>query len=88
MDCNIPTPAAESPALNATALRRKAIDDGLKRMTEKARATPGRCFTLEEIARECGCSRERIRQIEAAGLRKVRNKRWAMKILGEHRYAK
>jgi DNA-directed RNA polymerase sigma subunit (sigma70/sigma32) len=37
-----------------------------------ARAKPGRVYTLEEIAKASGVTRERIRQIEAKALRKVR----------------
>ena len=35
---------------------------------------PGRSYTLQEIADVVGVSRERIRQIEDQGLRKLRNK--------------
>ena len=35
--------------------------------------TPGRCYTLEEIAGVAGVTRERIRQIEARGLKKLRH---------------
>lgn len=31
-------------------------------------------FALQEIANYCGCSRERIRQIEERALRKIRNR--------------
>ena len=75
--------------ISAVAQRRAAIDEGLDRLIEKARRNnPRRCHTLEEIARECGCSRERVRQIQDKALRNVRRKKWAMDAFGEHRYEK
>jgi DNA-directed RNA polymerase sigma subunit (sigma70/sigma32) len=37
-------------------------------------AKPGKAHTLQEIADFVGVSRERIRQIEEVGMRKLRNK--------------
>jgi AraC-like DNA-binding protein len=34
---------------------------------------PGRCLTLEEIASIMGVTRERVRQLEAQALRKLRH---------------
>ena len=34
---------------------------------------PGRCLTLEEIASVMGVTRERVRQLEAQALRKLRH---------------
>ena len=36
-----------------------------------AKAEPGRCYTLNEIAVAMGITRERVRQIEARALRKL-----------------
>ena len=38
-----------------------------------AKNDPGRCLTLEEIASIMGVTRERVRQIEAQALRKLRH---------------
>ena len=48
--------------------------DKLVRFAEWAQEnTPGRPYTLEEIAGVAGVTRERIRQIEARALKKLRN---------------
>lgn len=40
-------------------------------------AYEGRCYTLDEVARELGVTRERCRQIERVALRKVAKElRW------------
>jgi len=59
---------------------RANIDKGLKRMC--GRQMPGETFTLEEIAKQCDCTRERIRQIEGQALRKVRRILAESEILG------
>jgi DNA-directed RNA polymerase sigma subunit (sigma70/sigma32) len=38
-----------------------------------SRNDPGRCLTLEEIALIMGVTRERVRQLEAQALRKLRH---------------
>lgn len=38
-----------------------------------SRNDPGRCLTLEEIASIMGVTRERVRQLEAQALRKLRH---------------
>ncbi len=48
------------------------VDLKLRAMVEESE--PGRSYTLQEIADVVGVSRERIRQIEDQGLRKLRNK--------------
>jgi DNA-directed RNA polymerase specialized sigma subunit len=48
------------------------IDLKLRAMVEAAK--PGKAHTLQEIADFVGVSRERIRQIEEVGMRKLRNK--------------
>lgn len=48
------------------------IDLKLRAMVEAA--PPGKTHTLQEIADFVGVSRERIRQIEEVGMRKLRNK--------------
>jgi hypothetical protein len=46
------------------------FDAGLEALHSKA--YPGERLTLEEIASACGVTRERIRQVESAALRKLR----------------
>jgi len=48
------------------------VDLKLRAMVEAAQ--PGKSYTLQEIADVVGVSRERIRQIEEQGMRKLRNK--------------
>tara|TARA_R110000772_G_scaffold79867_6_gene170795 strand:+ start:5350 stop:5820 length:471 start_codon:yes stop_codon:yes gene_type:complete len=48
------------------------LTNGLRKAREVQE--PGECWSLEKIASFAGCSRERIRQIEAEALRKVRDR--------------
>lgn len=50
--------------------KRKRVDLGLDLLAR--RAMPGAAYSHTEIAAWCGCSAERIRQIERRALRKVR----------------
>ena len=52
------------------------VDLKLRAMVESAQ--PGKAYTLQEIADVVGVSRERIRQIEEQGMRKLRNKMYAI----------
>ena len=52
------------------------VDLKLRAMVEVAQ--PGKSYTLQEIADVVGVSRERIRQIEEQGMRKLRNKMFAI----------
>ena len=57
------------------------LDDSLKDILIKRYGIiDGRCRTLEEIAKEYGVTRERIRQKEAKALRKLRNPTYTKKI--------
>jgi hypothetical protein len=50
-----------------------SIDEGLAIISYvTAKHSPRRCWTYEEQAYICGCSRERMRQIAERGLRKCR----------------
>ena len=49
----------------------KHIDRGLERCIKKAKK--GVPMTYREIAEECGCSHQRIQQIEQKALRKLRS---------------
>ncbi|MCK9293253.1 sigma-70 family RNA polymerase sigma factor, partial [archaeon] len=59
---------------------KKAIDDILKTLTDREEKVlrlrygllDGKTYTLEEVGREFGVTRERIRQIEGKALRKLR----------------
>jgi len=59
----------QSPGMLKTKLT--MVDFKLREMCETAQ--PGKSHTLQEIADFVGVSRERIRQIEEKGLRRVRN---------------
>jgi len=50
-------------------------DTKLRRYLETA---PARPHTLEEIGDIMGVTKERVRQIEAQGLRKLRNRLWSI----------
>ena len=52
------------------------VDLKLRAMVESAE--PGKAYTLQEIAEVIGVSRERVRQIEAQGLRRLRNKLYSV----------
>ena len=56
--------------VSATVERPKHFDAGLQRMIDTKK--PGETFTLDEIAAQCGVTRERVRQIEQSALKKCR----------------
>jgi RNA polymerase primary sigma factor len=66
------------------------ICDALSKLTERERKIivlrfgleDGRFRTLEEVGREFGITRERIRQIEAKALRKLRHPSYSRKLRG------
>ena len=66
------------------------IGDALSKLTERERKIivlrfgleDGRFRTLEEVGREFGITRERIRQIEAKALRKLRHPSYSRKLRG------
>jgi len=73
---------AQAPAEEASfTLLREQLDDVLKTLTEREQRVlrlrfgldDGRARTLEEVGQEFGVTRERIRQIEAKTLRKLRH---------------
>ncbi len=76
-DENVPIPADAA----AFTLLREQLDDVLKTLTERERKVlelrfglkDGRARTLEEVGKEFDVTRERIRQIEAKALRKLRH---------------
>ena len=71
-------------------LLRSQIGDALNKLTERERKIillrfgleDGRFRTLEEVGREFGITRERIRQIEAKALRKLRHPQYSRKLRG------
>jgi RNA polymerase primary sigma factor len=71
-------------------LLRGQIGDALDKLTERERRIivlrfgleDGRFRTLEEVGREFGITRERIRQIEAKALRKLRHPSYSRKLAG------
>ena len=71
-------------------LLRGQIGDALDKLTERERRIvvlrfgldDGRFRTLEEVGREFGITRERIRQIEAKALRKLRHPTYSRKLRG------
>jgi RNA polymerase primary sigma factor len=71
-------------------LLRNQIGDALDKLTERERRIvvlrfgleDGRFRTLEEVGREFGITRERIRQIEAKALRKLRHPAYSRKLRG------
>ena len=76
-DDHIPVPAEQA----AFTLLREQISEVLDTLTERERNVlrlrfgldDGRGITLEEVGREFNVTRERIRQIEAKALRKLRH---------------
>jgi RNA polymerase primary sigma factor len=78
----IPDEKALAPADAAShQMLREQVDDVLESLTERERRVlelrfgldTGRSRTLEEVGKEFGVTRERIRQIEAKALRKLRH---------------
>ena len=71
-------------------LLKAQISDALGKLTERERRIiilrfgleDGRFRTLEEVGREFGITRERIRQIEAKALRKLRHPSYSRKLRG------
>jgi RNA polymerase primary sigma factor len=71
-------------------LLKSQIGDALAKLTERERKIillrfgleDGRFRTLEEVGREFGITRERIRQIEAKALRKLRHPTYSRKLRG------
>jgi RNA polymerase primary sigma factor len=71
-------------------LLKSQIGDALDKLTERERKIivlrfgleDGRFRTLEEVGREFGITRERIRQIEAKALRKLRHPTYSRKLQG------
>jgi RNA polymerase primary sigma factor len=71
-------------------LLKAQIGDALDKLTERERKIillrfgleDGRFRTLEEVGREFGITRERIRQIEAKALRKLRHPSYSRKLRG------
>jgi RNA polymerase primary sigma factor len=71
-------------------LLKSQIGDALQRLTDRERRIiqlrfgleDGRFRTLEEVGREFGITRERIRQIEAKALRKLRHPTYSRKLRG------
>jgi RNA polymerase primary sigma factor len=71
-------------------LLKSQISDALNKLTERERKIivlrfgldDGRFRTLEEVGREFGITRERIRQIEAKALRKLRHPSYSRKLRG------
>ena len=71
-------------------LLKAQIGDALNKLTERERKIillrfgleDGRFRTLEEVGREFGITRERIRQIEAKALRKLRHPSYSRKLRG------
>lgn len=76
-DDNVPVPAEAA----AQTLLKEQLDEVLETLTERERKVlrlrfgmnDGRARTLEEVGREFDVTRERIRQIEAKALRKLRH---------------
>ena len=65
MGCSKSIPTAKAPKLTP-------VDVKLRLMVSVAE--PGRSYTLQEIADVVGVSRERVRQLEFAALRRLRRK--------------
>jgi RNA polymerase primary sigma factor len=71
-------------------LLKRQISDALDKLTDRERKIivlrfgleDGRFRTLEEVGREFGITRERIRQIEAKALRKLRHPSYSRKLRG------
>jgi RNA polymerase primary sigma factor len=76
--------------LASQALLKSQIAEALNKLTERERRIivlrfgleDGRFRTLEEVGREFGITRERIRQIEAKALRKLRHPTYSRKLRG------
>ena len=74
----------------AQQLLKAQISDALSKLTDRERKIillrfgleDGKFRTLEEVGREFGITRERIRQIEAKALRKLRHPSYSRKLRG------
>ena len=83
-DPDVPAP---DEAASLTVLKQQ-IDDVMETLTPRERQvlklrfglSDGRARTLEEIGKEIGVTRERIRQIESKALRKLRHSRRAVRL--------
>ena len=83
-DSDAPTP----DELVAQVLLRDQVEQVLDGLTERERAVvrlryglhDGRTRTLEEVGREFGVTRERVRQIEHRTLTKLRRTEWASEL--------
>jgi RNA polymerase primary sigma factor len=85
----IPDSAAEAPLEVATRrMLAKAVEEALDELTEREKEVvrmrfglvDGQAKTLEEVGREFGVTRERIRQIEAKTLAKLRHPQRSQKL--------
>ena len=68
-DDNVPVPADAA----AFTLLKEQLEEVLGTLTERVGLEDGRARTLEEVGKEFNVTRERIRQIEAKALRKLRH---------------
>ena len=82
-------PAAEAPAeMAAKRMLTEAVDEALGELTDREKEVvrlrfgldDGQARTLEEVGREFGVTRERIRQIEAKTLAKLRHPQRSQKL--------
>jgi RNA polymerase primary sigma factor len=83
-DDNVPVPAEQA----AFTMLREQLDEILDTLTDRERKVltlrfgliDGTCYTLEEVGKRFNVTRERIRQIEAKALRKLRHPSRAKKL--------
>ena len=82
--------SATHKALAAARLMKEQIAEALGKLSERERKIielrfglcDGKYRTLEEVGREFGITRERIRQIEAKALRKLRHPSYSRRLRG------